>query len=105
MNILHLLGTAYGWIGQYKESLKYFNKYLNKLKAQEGINISGMQRIGYAYWQNGYKKEAEYYFDEQINYCNKAIKLKRLYGQDLSAYYDLAGVYAFRGERDKAYKI
>jgi hypothetical protein len=29
------------------------------------------QRIGYAYWQNGYKEEAEYYFNEQIKYCNR----------------------------------
>jgi TolB-like protein len=104
MNLLSFLGMAYEWIGQYKESLKYYKKYLKKLKAQGGLDISGMQRIGYAYWQNGYKEEAEYYFSEQINYCNKSIKLKRLYGQNLSAYYDLAGVYAFRGERDKAYK-
>ena len=63
-----------------------------------------MHRIGYAYWQNGYKKEAEYYFNEQIKYCNRMIELKRSYGQKLYAYYDLAGVYAFRGEKDKAYK-
>ena len=54
-----------------------------------------MHRIGYVYWQNGYKKEAEYYFNEQIKYCNKTIELKRLQGHYLYTYYDLAGIYAF----------
>jgi hypothetical protein len=60
--------------------------------------------MGYSYWQNGYKEEAEYYFDDQINYCNRMIELGRLFAQSLFPYYDLAGVYAFRGEKDKAYK-
>jgi hypothetical protein len=63
-----------------------------------------MHRIGYSYWQNGYKKEAVYYFNEQINYCNQMIDLNRLFAQRLYPYYDLAGVFAFRGEKDKAYK-
>ena len=32
------------------------------------------------------------------------IELKRSWGQGLYAYFDLAGVYAFRGEKDQAYK-
>jgi hypothetical protein len=63
-----------------------------------------MHRIGYSYWQNGYKKEAEYYFNEQIKYCNKIIDLKRLYAQTLYPHYDLAGVYAFRGDKIKSYE-
>ena len=68
------------------------------------FNLNNMHRIGYAYWQNGYKEEAEYYFNEQINHCNRAIELKRSWGIGLYSYYDLAGVYAFKGEKDKAYK-
>jgi hypothetical protein len=63
-----------------------------------------MHRIGYAYWQNGYKEEAEHFFNEQIIYCNRINELKRLQGLTLNTYYDLAGVYAFRGEKDKAYR-
>jgi hypothetical protein len=64
-----------------------------------------MHRIGYAYWENGYKKEAEYYFDKQIEYCNEQIKLDRPYASRLLfTYYDLAAVLAFRGDRDNAYK-
>jgi len=60
-----------------------------------------MHRIGFAYWQNGYKVEAEHYFNEQLNYCNKQIELKRV---SFYTYYNLAGVYAFRGEKNKAYE-
>ena len=102
--IMYVLGQEYEFLGQYKESLKYWEKYLKIIKTKGVINIANMQRIGYAYWQNGYKNEAEYYFNEQIKYCNRSIELKRSYEQSLFTYYDLAGIYAFKGEKDKAYK-
>src|SRR5664280_1659883 len=102
-DILYCLGHNYSWLGKYKESLKYYKKYYERLITHGALTTGGMHRIGYAYWQNGYKKEAEYYFNEQIKYCNRMIELKRSLS-GLNAYYDLAGVYAFRGEKDKAYK-
>jgi tetratricopeptide (TPR) repeat protein len=63
-----------------------------------------MNRIGYIFWQNGYKEEAEKYFNEQIKYCESGIELGRQYENMLYTYYDLAGVYAFKGEKDKAYE-
>jgi TolB-like protein len=111
--ILQVLGINYAWLGRYEESLKYYKKWLEGLKTRGALAISSpfnsnlynnMHRIGYSYWQNGYKKEAEYYFNEQINYCNRMIDSKRLFAQTLYPYYDLASVYAFRGEKDKAYE-
>jgi TolB-like protein len=102
--ILEYLGHDYSWLGQYEESLNYFKKYYERLKTNGKLNTGAMHRIGYAYWQNGYKKEAEYYFNEQIKYGNRMNVLKRPGGEGLNTYYDLAGVYAFRGEKDKAYK-
>jgi TolB-like protein len=98
------LGSDYAWLGQKKESLKYHKKDFEILKAQGGLALASMHRFGYAYWQNGYKKEAEYYFNEQIKYCNSMIELKRPWGQKLYTYYDLAGVYAIKGEKNKAYE-
>jgi hypothetical protein len=63
-----------------------------------------MHRFGYVYWQNGYKKEAEYYLDKQIEACNNEIKLKRFRSRILFTYFDLAATYAFRGEKKKAYE-
>jgi len=63
-----------------------------------------MHRIGYVYWKNGFKKEAEFYLDKQMECCYSLIKSGRPYAQLYYTYYDLAGVYAFRGEKDKAYE-
>jgi TolB-like protein len=107
-NDIHNLGEniAFNYIllGVSDESLKYYKKYFEKSKAQGVLSIAYMHRIGYAYWENGYKKEAEYYFSKQIEYCNNAIKLGRKNRNKLFSYYDLACVYAFRGEKEKAYE-
>ncbi len=64
-----------------------------------------MTQIGYAYWQNGFKKEAEYYFNEHINYCNMMNELGRIAStQRFLTYYVLARIFAFKGEKDKAYE-
>jgi len=102
--ILDLLGHDYSWLGQYKESLKYFKKWSERLKTQGIFYTNTSHRVGYAYWQNGYKEEAENYFNEEIKYCNRMNELKRPGGIGLNTYYDLATVYAFKGEKDKAYK-
>jgi TolB-like protein len=98
------LGPSYEVLGQHEESLKYYKKWFARLNTNQELYIGYMTGLSYAYWQNGYKEEAKYYFNEQIKYYNKMIELKRsLYG--LYTYYEgLAGIYAFMGERDKAYK-
>jgi len=90
--------------GRYKESLKYFEKWIEGSKTlSEGI-LFGMHRVGLAYFYTGNKVKADYYFDKQINNCNKVIEFGRVYGPNSRVYYDLAAVYAFRGENDKAYE-
>jgi tetratricopeptide (TPR) repeat protein len=99
-----MLGYCYSFIGQFEESLKYYKKYVERQKASGHFDLNATHRIGYAYFKNGYEKEAEYYFNKQIDYCNDLIKSDRPWGQELYTYYDLAGVYAFRGDKDKAYE-
>jgi TolB-like protein/AraC-like DNA-binding protein len=102
---LVILGYNFALLGQYEESLKYYNNWIEKSKILgDGWVKHNMHRVGYVYSQNGNTKAAEYYFNEQMNYCNSSIELGRKYAQMLYAYYDLAGIYAFRDERDKAYK-
>jgi tetratricopeptide (TPR) repeat protein len=102
-NLLNL-GEYYGVFGQYKESLKYYKKYISTLKNLGQLDLMRMHRIGYVFWQNGFKKEAEYYFNEQKRICEESIKMGRSYSFTFRANYDLAGVYAFMGDRDKAYE-
>jgi len=108
VNFLRNLGYYYMFFGQYEESLKYFNKYTDRLISLGTLSSAYnlMHRIGYVYWQNNYKEEAEKYFDISAEYCNKMIELggRGWWGYHFYNYYDLAGIYAFRGEKDKAYE-
>jgi hypothetical protein len=52
----------------------------------------------------GKYKEAENYFNQQIRYGTEMIKLGRQLSARMAAQYDLAGVYAFRGEKELAYQ-
>jgi len=101
---LRSLGGYYLFLGQFEESLKHYAKYIERLEELGSIVLNDMVEIGYVYFKNGYKEEADYYLDEQINYCNESIELGRWYSKNLYAYYDLAAVYAFRGEKDKAFE-
>ncbi len=104
LDIVNMLGDYYMSLDQFKESLKYYIKYDEMLKATGTFTNNQMHRIGYAYWVNGYKKEAENYFDKQLEYCKNDIELKRPWGQKLYPYYDLAAIYAFKGDNEKAYE-
>jgi tetratricopeptide (TPR) repeat protein len=103
LGILYRLGHSYLFHGQYEESLIYFEKYIERSKALGNTN-SMPPSIGNAYWQNGYKKEAEYYFGEQKRYWEETIRLNRRNAQILLAYYNLAAVYAYKGEKEKAFE-
>jgi TolB-like protein/Tfp pilus assembly protein PilF len=105
---LYLLGEMYGFAGQFEKSLKYCKKFITRRENLLGTEyfVTGAinHRIGYAYWKNGYKKESEYYFDKQLDECNNQIKAGRPWSQLYFTYYDIAGVYAFRGDKDKTYE-
>jgi TolB-like protein len=99
--ILLQLGYEYGYEGKYEESLKYLKKYYERLEGLGSYKIVDMHRLGYAYWENGFYTEADYYFDTMIEYYNELIQLGR---KDLTTNYNIAGVYAYRGEKDRAYE-
>jgi Flp pilus assembly protein TadD len=98
-----LMGECNMFAGIEKESLKYYKEYDERLKVSGELRLGGLHRIGYAYWKNGFKKESEYYFGEQKKQCEESIKKNLAYANmTLGAYYDLAGVSAFMGEKEKA---
>jgi tetratricopeptide (TPR) repeat protein len=101
--LLWNLGLYNMFAGQPEESLKFFKGLDSGDILTEGI-LFGSHRIGWAYWMNGEKEKAEYYFNEQIRYCNQMKEQGRVYGNNSRIFYDLAAVYAFLGERDKAYE-
>jgi len=97
-NLLQL-GLQYGYSRQYKKSLQLLTKYYERLDALGEYKVADMHRIGFAYWMNGYKEEADYYFNTMIEYYNNLIQLGR---KDFSTNYNLAGVHAFKGEKELA---
>jgi TolB-like protein/AraC-like DNA-binding protein/Tfp pilus assembly protein PilF len=78
--------------------------YIEGSKKSGSLPLQSSHRIGYAFWQAGKKKEAEYYFNQQIRYSQESIKLNRITAQRKVAQYDLAGTYAFLGDKAKAYR-
>jgi TolB-like protein/AraC-like DNA-binding protein/Tfp pilus assembly protein PilF len=78
--------------------------YVEESKKSGVLALQSSHRLGYAYWQAGKKKEAEYYFNQQIRYSEESIKLNRITAQRKVAQYDLAGTYAFLGDKEKAYR-
>ena len=103
-NLFEGVARNYMLLGNQKESLEYYKIWIEKMTALKQFDLGGMHRIGYAYWENGFKKEAEYYFDRQLDFCKKVINSGRPDSRETYTYYDLAGVYAFRGDKEKAYK-
>jgi len=103
LSALEYLSSYYTVTGLFREALKFQKKKLERMKDEGREIINGLQRVGYVYSKNGFKDSADYYFNRQIEYCNNAIKSNRGYGNS-EAYYDLAGVYTFMGDKIKAYE-
>ncbi len=59
--------------------------------------------IGYAFQENGYRKESDYYFTISIERYKKKINTDNPGGERYYLY-RLAGIYAYRGEKRKAYE-
>ena len=58
---------------------------------------------GFLLWQAGHKEEAVKHFENYMDYCQEQITAGSLFGRTF-AQYDLASMYAFLGQKDKALK-
>ncbi|WP_372949544.1 helix-turn-helix domain-containing protein [Mariniphaga sp.] len=88
--------------GDYEKALYYFLRIKKILGNREGLMHHITHRLGYLYWMTGDYKMANQCFDLQIKYTTDVLKEQRPWWK--VRYYDLATVYAFRNERDSAYK-
>jgi len=96
--------TNYSFAGQHQKAYILANKEIEKLKKLGELPLAFSHRIGYAFAKNGKDKEARYYFNQQIKNCEESINLNREYAREKYAYYDLAGVYSYLGDKIKAYQ-
>jgi len=103
-DIHNIFGQFYMMTGNYEKTLEHLQKWIVNSDSMSAAYLFGMHRVGWAYWQSGYKIQGEYYLNKQIDYCNRMKELERVYGENNRIYYDLAGAYAFMGEKEKAYE-
>jgi TolB-like protein len=86
--------------GKLKESLRYFKKLLP--------NNTGMELSHLAYINliNGYKNDADIYLKRLMENCKERLAInKPLTAFDhFGTYYNLASIYAMRGDKEKAYE-
>lgn len=104
LDLANDLAYTYMFQNKFRLSLKYLQKNLDTLNFHRNFIIAQVHHIGWAFWKNGQKKKAEYYFNKQLEYSKNEILMKRPWGQKLYPYYDMAGVYAFNGDKEMAYK-
>jgi TolB-like protein/Tfp pilus assembly protein PilF len=88
---------------RYEEAYNYYSRYFKLLEASGELDVNDMNRMGYVLWMTGRKEEAQHYFQKMIYNCKRHIEINSSYGRR-TASFDLAGVYAFLGETDTAYK-
>ena len=105
------LGYSANFLGYYcvfsdrnEEAYNLAIRVLEMYKKAGALNLQRSHRVGYAFWQVGKKKEALDYFRQQIKYGEENIKLSRPPDQMKATHYDLAGTYAFLGDKAKAYQ-
>jgi TolB-like protein/Tfp pilus assembly protein PilF len=79
-------------------------KWIEYYKKTGTLYIGWYYRYAIAFRRMGKYKEADYYFNQQIKYCEESIKLGREWAEYGGSYYDLAAIYAFLGDKVKAYK-
>jgi TolB-like protein/AraC-like DNA-binding protein/Tfp pilus assembly protein PilF len=90
------LASTYYSLGQYASALKYVKKFEKSLDMYPWLFYGSMRQIGYVYWENGYKNEADQWFKKQMKMSEESIKMGR--------FYSVAALYAFTGEKQLAYK-
>jgi tetratricopeptide (TPR) repeat protein len=80
-------------------------QYATKMVESGKFYASSTQRIGYAFWHAGKKKEAEGYIYQQIKFREEEIKKSRISPMvKKRALYGLAVCCSFLNEKEKAYQ-
>jgi TolB-like protein/AraC-like DNA-binding protein/Tfp pilus assembly protein PilF len=89
--------------GRYKEAYPFVEYAIERMTRSGEVNPGVSRTIGYYYWNTGRTMEAEYYFDQELKFNLETIRLGRFNTIQRMAHFELAKVYAFLGEREKAY--
>ena len=97
--VIHDLAVYSQLSGRDSESLKYYRE----LESRNAMNFN-MHRMGYSLIKNGYPEEGKKYIDRHLEYCSNILKSGRRSDLVFYTYYDLAGIYAFLGDKTRSYQ-
>ena len=103
-----LTGLNYSFLDKYEEYLVWLKRY-EELYFKSGYNISFQTlwatfRLAHAYWINGYEEEAKYHISEGLALYDKMLELNRHFTANIVVFYKLAALFAFQGNKEKAYE-
>ena len=101
---LSILGHVFLVKREYKESIYYFRKLVEILNSAGEFQTGSMVPIGYAFLRNGFKEEAEKWFNEQKKLSEVSLKYGRRYSAWGYADLDIGIMYSLKGEKQKAYE-
>jgi tetratricopeptide (TPR) repeat protein len=93
------LAYTYAGLGDFERAEQYYAQVIDTLDKEERIPLKFAHRLGYVFWNLGQKSRAMEYFDKQLAYCLDSRSSSHGYQ---TVEYDLATVYAFLGEEEKA---
>ncbi len=89
--------------GHDEEAYLHARKLVEYFKKTGELDVRNSFRNGYAFYKMGKYKEAENFFNRQIEYSEESIKLDRYDAQSKQSQLSLAFTYAFKGDKVKAY--
>jgi TolB-like protein/Tfp pilus assembly protein PilF len=101
---LWYIGNIYVYLEQYDMAIEWFRRLLKHPERPAFSNVVKYNRIGLAYWHNGYKEDARKYFDKHVDILTNLDELGRTAGDPCRNAYEIAGVQAFLGEPDDVYE-
>jgi tetratricopeptide (TPR) repeat protein len=101
-HIAEMVAASYADLGKFELAVTWYEKFMETDYNKGYPNLWGSHRIAYAYWKTGNREKADHFFNQQIEYCTNEINLGRMRSEQYFTYYDLAAVYAFLGEKEKA---
>ncbi|MFY0686482.1 MAG: hypothetical protein JXQ90_04915 [Cyclobacteriaceae bacterium] len=93
------LAISLDYLGRFKEAEPYWEIGIQMMQAENENLLNETHRYAYHLWNMGEKDSALIEFGRQEQFCKQMIEKERYGG---SAYYDLASIYAFLGEKEKA---
>jgi len=97
---LRILGTCYFWEGRYKESLEYFEPYIEAMEELGLEDLWTKPQIAYVYMKNGFPEKANFFIEKQI--AQSELWIENNVNWADGQYIFLSHVYGMRGDKEKA---